>query len=244
MDWFPLTDKIMERNPGTRRKMPWQLRAKEEREALSNGTLPARRWFPTIQLFPILKGMESDLTSGTQPKPSWMRLLNLLQRREEDTLEGASGRRKGVEATRSGSLLPQETLDAIKHFGIAIKGPSDDTGRGRFSVPQCVASTGAGSVRLCKTGPAFPERPVPHGPSRARGYRHFPGEHGRCLCGAGMGSGIPRGKGNHRLSESPCASLRKPARIPPKRHRNKAHEPEKHPAPRSAWPFVMPLKRA
>lgn len=61
---------------------------------------------------------------------------------------------------KTGEWLPTETLDAIKHFMVAIKGPLTTPVGGGIPKPQCNPKAEARSVRLCPPCQVFQRNTV------------------------------------------------------------------------------------
>ncbi len=57
--------------------------------------------------------------------------------------------------------LPAETLDLIRDYRVAIKGPSDHPSRRRHSFSERGAAPGAGPLRLPASGTLLPGHPEP-----------------------------------------------------------------------------------
>ena len=81
----------------------------------------------------------------------------------------------------TGEWLPEATLEAIRTYRVAIKGPLDDTGGRWHPQRQRSIAPGARSLRLRAPGALYRRHSEPHEGSGKCGHGRFPGKYRRRL---------------------------------------------------------------
>lgn len=88
-----------------------------------------------------------------------------------------------------GEYLPPDTIQSIREYIVAIKGPLTTPVGGRIPQPECHLKAGFRALCLCETYGIFSWSSQPGAASRKDEYGYFQGEHGRCLCRHRMAPG-------------------------------------------------------